>query len=1350
MRMYRIIFARNVNYVMLGLTFAHLWTLSIQQGDCDFDTNVCGFQQDSRDDFDWTRQQGETATDNTGPSYDHTTGSGYYMFIETSSPQAQGDIARLISPVLSPDIKCLEFWYHMYGDHTEELNVYIRPTGTSLPDSLAWSQTGDHGDVWQRARVHIEEASDFNIVFEGVRGINFRGDIAIDDVSFRTTPCGGDCDFDTTLCGYQQDNTDDFDWTPQQGSTGTTNTGPASDHSTGSALGSYMYIETTSPRQPGDVARLISPVLSADVNCLEFWYHMYGSGIGELRVYQSSHLGTPLWSLAGDQGDVWHNATVGLAPGSNVNIVFEAVRGSTSRGDIAIDDVSGRTTSCGGPVATTTVTSPVTTVTVATVDKSTSNPAAETTVPLPVTTPESSTQRATTEMASTTSVPSTPGPTTTEAFPSERDCDFDTDAYVCEYQQDNTDDFNWKRQYGNTGTSNTGPLSDHTGNGYYMYIETSTPRQPGDVARLMTPALPTNTRCLEFWYHMYGSDTRELRVYQRPTGSPQLGTPIWSLAGDQGNVWDQAKLDIVAVNNFQIVFEGVRGSGARGDIAIDDVSFRSTPCGDGSCTFDIDATLCGYQQDNTDDFDWTRHRGSTVTPNTGPSSDHTTGSGYYMYIETTGQQSRDIARLISPVLSTDTRCLEFWYHMYGSDTEELNVYLRSKGSADLGTAIWSQTGDQGDAWQQATVDLLADRNFYVVFEGVRGTSYRGDIAIDDVSYRTTPCVATTVAITTTTVATTAQRTTDIVTTNPVTTAVTTTTLLQTTTSTNEPSTEDTTTEGGHTTPEPSTTYITTTTPVTTQEATTVAATTPEYTSAAMATTDATSTQQALTTTEHKTTSVVTTDETTLELTTSPDTTSVIRTEATTLELTTSPDTTSVIRTEATTLELTTAPDTTSIITTEVTTLELTTAPETTTILPTTMTTTQHTSSPDVQPTTSLEETTETSTTTTVGNSTPLQSTTHVATTIEEETTPSTTVTSSTVLQTTVPRETTTRTHEHSTASTNIATTQKPVETTLPSASMSTTKLHLTTTTKSSTVKTDEASTANLSTLKPEPTKPLTKKPVTVQPESEAQDGGLSIGIIIGAGAGGAVAVILVVVVIVIVFKCRKSNRQKNQGWETANPMYDVAMGPMINGNKPGDCDFDTTVCSYQQDNTDVFDWTRRQGSTSSTNTGPSSDHTSGTGHYMYIETSSPRVQGDIARLISPVLTPDTRCLEFWYHMYGDSTEELNVYQRSTSSTDLGTPVWSQTGDQGNVWKQATVNIVAARNFYVVFEGIRGTGYLGDIAIDDVSFRTTPCDGIHTRKLNEASTLYIGTVDNLHEYNNVYYNTKEPRGGCYNI
>lgn len=47
-----------------------------------------------------------------------------------------------------------------------------------------------------------------------------------------------------------------------------------------------MYIETSAPRHAGDKARLISPryVDKQDV-CVNFYYHMLGSGIGVFNVY---------------------------------------------------------------------------------------------------------------------------------------------------------------------------------------------------------------------------------------------------------------------------------------------------------------------------------------------------------------------------------------------------------------------------------------------------------------------------------------------------------------------------------------------------------------------------------------------------------------------------------------------------------------------------------------------------------------------------------------------------------------------------------------------------------------------------------------------------------------------------------------------------------------------------------------------------------------------------------------------------------------------------------------------------------------------------------------------------------
>lgn len=50
-------------------------------------------------------------------------------------------------------------------------------------------------------------------------------------------------------------------------------------------------------------------------------------------------------------------------------------------------------------------------------------------------------------------------------------------------------------------------------------------------------------------------------------------------------------------------------------------------------------------------------------------------------------------------------------------------------------------------------------------------------------------------------------------------------------------------------------------------------------------------------------------------------------------------------------------------------------------------------------------------------------------------------------------------------------------------------------------------------------------------------------------------------------------------------------------------------------------------------------HTQFSGHYLFIESSSPRILNDTARLFSPVYSPPEAplvCFTFWYHMYGST------------------------------------------------------------------------------------------------------------------
>jgi len=67
------------------------------------------------------------------------------------------------------------------------------------------------------------------------------------------------------------------------------------------------------------------------------------------------------------------------------------------------------------------------------------------------------------------------------------------------------------------------------------------------------------------------------------------------------------------------------------------------------------------------------------------------------------------------------------------------------------------------------------------------------------------------------------------------------------------------------------------------------------------------------------------------------------------------------------------------------------------------------------------------------------------------------------------------------------------------------------------------------------------------------------------------------------------------------------------------------------------------------------------GYYMYIETSSPRVAGDNAKLeISVSGNRELSCLEFFYHMYGSTMGSLNVFSGNVL-------VFSLSGDQGDYW-----------------------------------------------------------------------------------
>ena len=87
------------------------------------------------------------------------------------------------------------------------------------------------------------------------------------------------------------------------------------------------------------------------------------------------------------------------------------------------------------------------------------------------------------------------------------------------------------------------------------------------------------------------------------------------------------------------------------------------------------------------------------------------------------------------------------------------------------------------------------------------------------------------------------------------------------------------------------------------------------------------------------------------------------------------------------------------------------------------------------------------------------------------------------------------------------------------------------------------------------------------------------------------------------------------------------------------------------------------------------------GVYIYYETTGGS-SGDFAQIQSPRFSAGSRtqCFTFWYYMYGQTVDTLNVYLKSGSR--LGNPVWTRSHSQGAQWKQAVINLRNKRNIQV--------------------------------------------------------------------
>ncbi|WP_452225540.1 M4 family metallopeptidase [Lacinutrix chionoecetis] len=165
--------------------------------------------------------------------------------------------------------------------------------------------------------------------------------------------------------------------------------------------------------------------------------------------------------------------------------------------------------------------------------------------------------------------------------------------------------------------------------------------------------------------------------------------------------------------------------------------------------------------------------------------------------------------------------------------------------------------------------------------------------------------------------------------------------------------------------------------------------------------------------------------------------------------------------------------------------------------------------------------------------------------------------------------------------------------------------------------------------------------------------------------------------------------------------------------------FESNFGAWTQGSGDDFNWTRRSGTTPSSNTGPSS--AAAGSQYVYMESSAPNYSTKRAILNSPCfdLTSQSQAFfTFKYHMYGAAAMGSLALEASADNGTSWTSVWSRSGNQGNAWQSASVDLgtYTGSSVQLRFNGVTGTTWQGDMAVEDAQFTTNapstdPCAGV---------------------------------------
>ena len=140
--------------------------------------------------YNWLLNAGKTPSEGTGPALVNT--AKKYMYAEATGAKP-GDVAELISPCIhveNPNSE-IEFAYHMFGEHIGELHIDLKTETGYINDVipvLIGSQQKNQNDTFLIKNIDVSDYAyqTINLRFRAVRGMDWDGDIAIDNVFIKT------------------------------------------------------------------------------------------------------------------------------------------------------------------------------------------------------------------------------------------------------------------------------------------------------------------------------------------------------------------------------------------------------------------------------------------------------------------------------------------------------------------------------------------------------------------------------------------------------------------------------------------------------------------------------------------------------------------------------------------------------------------------------------------------------------------------------------------------------------------------------------------------------------------------------------------------------------------------------------------------------------------------------------------------------------------------------------------------------------------------------------------------------------------------------------------------------------